>query len=79
MEVKRITVLGAGLMGHGITQVAAQIGKYEVTMRDIEQKLIENGMSMIRGSLQKFLSKGQISETEMSVVLARIHPVLGQK
>lgn len=79
MEVKRITVLGAGLMGHGITQVAAQIGKYDVTMRDIEQRFIDNGMSMIRGSLQKFLSKGQISEAEMSAVLARIHPALDLK
>ena len=42
MEIKKITVLGAGLMGHGITQVAAQIGKYEVTMRDIEQRFVDN-------------------------------------
>ncbi|MEM3824459.1 MAG: 3-hydroxyacyl-CoA dehydrogenase NAD-binding domain-containing protein, partial [Candidatus Bathyarchaeia archaeon] len=79
MEVKRIAVLGAGLMGHGITQVAAQIGKYEVYMRDIEQRFIDNGMNMIRTSLQKFVSKGQITEQQMNETLARIHPTLDFK
>jgi len=78
-EIRKIAVLGAGLMGHGIAQVAAQIGKYEVNMRDIEQKFVENGMNMIRGSLQRFLSKGQITEAEMNETLARIHPMLDLK
>lgn len=79
MEVRNIAVLGAGLMGHGITQVAAQIGKYEVYMRDIEQRFIDNGMNMIKASLQKFVSKGQITEQQMSETLARIHPTLDLK
>jgi 3-hydroxybutyryl-CoA dehydrogenase len=79
MGVNRIAVLGAGLMGHGITQVAAQIGKYEVDMRDIEQRFIDNGMNMMRSSLQRFLSKGQITEAQMNEVLARIHPTLNLK
>ncbi len=79
MEVKRITVLGAGLMGHGITQVAAQTGKYEVVMRDIEQRFIDNGMNMIRGSLQKFVSKTQITQAQMDEILVRIHPTLDLK
>lgn len=66
-------------MGHGITQVAAQIGKYEVYMRDIEQRFIDNGINMIRKSLQKFVSKGQITEAEMNETLARIHPTLDLK
>ena len=78
-EIRKIAVLGAGLMGHGITQVAAQVGKYEVNMRDIEQKFIDNGMNMIRGSLQKFFSKGQITEAQMNETLARIHPMLDLK
>ncbi|NWF86885.1 3-hydroxyacyl-CoA dehydrogenase family protein [Candidatus Bathyarchaeota archaeon] len=77
--MKKITVLGAGLMGHGIAQVAAQIGKYDVTMRDIEQRFIDNGINMIRTSLQKFVSKGQITETEMNETLARIHTTLDLK
>ncbi len=79
MEVERITVLGAGLMGHGITQVAAQIGKYEVTMRDIEQKFVDNGMNMIRESLQRFVKKGQLTENQLNEILARIHPTLSLK
>ena len=79
MEIKKIAVLGAGLMGHGITQVAAQVGKYEVNMRDIEQRFIDNGMNMIRTSLQKFLSKGQISEQQMNETIDRIHPTLDLK
>jgi len=79
MEIKKITVLGAGLMGHGITQVAAQIGKYEVTMRDIEQRFVDNGMNMIRESLQRFVKKAQITEAQMNEILSRIHPSLDLK
>jgi 3-hydroxybutyryl-CoA dehydrogenase len=79
MEVKKIAVLGAGLMGHGIAQVAAQVGKYEVSMRDIEQRFLDSGINMIRTSLQRFLSKGQITEEEMNAILARIHPTLDLK
>ncbi len=79
IEIKRIAVLGAGLMGHGIAQVATQVGKYEVNMRDVEQRFIDGGMSMIRDSLQRFVKKAQLSEAEMNAILARIHPMLGLK
>jgi 3-hydroxybutyryl-CoA dehydrogenase len=78
-EIRKIAVLGAGLMGHGITQVVAQVGKYEVYMRDVEQRFIDNGMNMIHNSLQRFQSKGQITEAEMNEILARIHPTLDLK
>jgi len=78
-EIKKVAVLGAGLMGHGITQVAAQTGKYEVWMRDIEQRFVDNGLSMIRGSLQRFVSKGQITEQQMTEILSRIHPAVDLK
>jgi len=76
VEIKRIAVLGAGLMGHGIAQVAAQIGKYEVNLRDVEQRFIDNGVSMIRESLQRFVKKGQLTEADMNATLARIHATL---
>ena len=79
LEVKTIAVLGAGLMGHGIAQVAAQFGKYGVYLRDVEQRFLENGMNMIRSSLQRFLSKGQITEMEFNEILARIHPTTDLK
>jgi 3-hydroxybutyryl-CoA dehydrogenase len=78
-DIKRVTVLGAGLMGHGIAQVAAQIGKYEVNLRDVEQRFIDSGMNMIKDSLQRFVKKGQLSEAETKAILARIHPTLELK
>jgi len=79
MEVKKVTVLGAGLMGHGIAQVSAQVGKYEVNLRDIKQEFIDSGMGMIKGSLQKFVSKGTISEKDMNETLGRIHSMIDLK
>jgi 3-hydroxybutyryl-CoA dehydrogenase len=79
MEVKRVAVLGAGLMGHGITQVCAQVGKFDVAMRDIEQRFIDNGMKMIQDSLQRFVKKGSMSEQESEEILRRIHPTLDLK
>lgn len=77
--VKRIAVLGAGLMGHGIAQVAAQVGKYDANLRDIEQRFVDAGMNMIRESLNRFVKKGQLSEEEMKAVLGRVHPMLDLK
>lgn len=75
-EIKKIAVLGAGLMGHGIAQVAAQVGEYEVNLRDVEQRFVDSGVGMIRESLQRFVKKGQLTEAEMNATLARMHPTL---
>src|SRR3972149_3400798 len=79
MEIMKVTVLGAGLMGHGITQVAAQIGKYDVYMRDIKQEFLDNGMRMINDSLQRFVRKGEMTDDEAKQILSRIHPTLDLK
>ena len=76
MGIRKVAVLGAGLMGHGIAQVAAHMAKYEVSLIDVKQEFLDNGMKMIRGSLQKFLEKGKISEEEMDKILGRIHPTV---
>ena len=76
MEINKIAVLGAGLMGHGICQVAAQIGGYHVSLRDVEQRFLDSGMKMIRMSLQKFESKGQLESGEAKQIVERIHPTL---
>jgi len=76
MEVREIAVLGAGLMGHGICQIAAQNGGYIVNLRDVEQRFIEGGMAMIKSSLQKFQSKGELTEGQVSEIRARVHPTL---
>ena len=79
MEVKKVAVLGAGLMGHGIAQVAAQAAKYEVSLRDVKQEFLDNGMNMIKNSLQSFLKKEKISEKEVDETLKRIRPTLDLK
>jgi 3-hydroxybutyryl-CoA dehydrogenase len=79
MEIKNITVLGAGLMGHGITQVAAQTANYEVYMRDIKQEFLDNGIKMINDSLQRFVKKGEMTDAQVKEVLSRIHPTLDLK
>jgi len=79
LEVRKVAVLGAGLMGHGICQVAAQNGGYEVNLRDIEQRFLDSGMAMIKNSLQKFQSKGKITEGQVAETLKRIHPTLDLK
>ncbi len=79
MEVKKVAVLGAGLMGHGIAQVAAQVAKYDVGLRDVKQEFLDNGMNMMKKSLQSFLKRGKISEKEVEETLKRIHPTLDIK
>jgi len=76
MEITRVAVLGAGTMGHGIAQVFAQVGKYDVNIRDVEQRFIDNGMSMINDSLSRFVKKGMLDEKESVATLNRIHATL---
>ncbi|MDK2794827.1 MAG: enoyl-CoA hydratase / 3-hydroxyacyl-CoA dehydrogenase [Archaeoglobaceae archaeon] len=73
-RIKKIAVLGAGLMGHGIAEVCAMAG-YEVAMRDIKQEFLDKGMSMIKDSLVKMESKGKLKEPA-NTILGRIKPVL---
>jgi len=75
LEVKKIAVLGAGLMGHGICQVAAQSG-FHVWLRDVEQRFVDNGMDMIRKSLARFESKGTLTKEQVDEILDRIHPTI---
>jgi 3-hydroxybutyryl-CoA dehydrogenase len=62
MEIKKIFVAGAGLMGGGITQVCAQAG-YEVVMRDLTDEIVENGLKNIRWSVGKLVEKGKAQGT----------------
>ena len=73
-KITRIAVVGAGLMGHGIAQVAAQFGKYEVNLCDVNQELLNNALGLIGESLSKFSRSGKITQKEMKIILKRIHP-----
>ena len=57
MEIKTVAVIGAGTMGNGIAQVAAQAG-YNVIMTDIKDEFLAKGMSTIGGSLDRLIKKG---------------------
>lgn len=78
MEIKKLCVLGAGLMGNGIAQICAQAG-YEVFMRDIEQRFIDGGMNTIRKNLNRDVEKGKITKDQMDAILGRIKPTLDLK
>lgn len=75
MEVKTIGVVGAGQMGSGIAQVAAQAG-YQVVLVDVAESFLERGLNTIRRSLGKFLEKGRISQEAHDAALARIRTAL---
>lgn len=78
MEIKKIAVLGAGQMGNGIAHVCAQAG-YQVKMRDIEQKFIDNGMATIKKNLDRGVSKGKMTQEEEDTILGRIKGVINLK
>ena len=76
MTSGKVTVLGAGLMGHGIAQVASQTGGYDVSMLDVEQSFVDKGMKMIEESVGKFVEKGKLTKEQGDETLGRIHPTL---
>jgi 3-hydroxybutyryl-CoA dehydrogenase len=78
MEIKKVCVLGAGLMGNGIAQVCAQAG-LEVTLRDIEQRFVDGGMNTIKKNLSRDVEKGKMAKEQMDAILGRIKPTLDLK
>lgn len=75
MNLKNITVLGSGVMGHGIAQVAATAG-YNVILRDIKQEFLDKAVEKIKWSLDKLVSKEKISKEERDSIFSRIKPVV---
>ncbi|MBV0903345.1 3-hydroxyacyl-CoA dehydrogenase/enoyl-CoA hydratase family protein [Haloarcula salina] len=74
-DIDTIAVLGAGNMGHGITEVAALAG-YEVRMRDIKDEFVQNGYDNIEWSLNKLAEKDQLSQEEADAALDRVTPLV---
>jgi 3-hydroxybutyryl-CoA dehydrogenase len=71
MNIKKIGVLGAGAMGNGIAQLAAQIG-CNVILRDIKDEYVERGMKNIDKFLSKSVEKGKMQAAEKNAVMGRI-------
>jgi 3-hydroxybutyryl-CoA dehydrogenase len=70
MEIKKVFIVGAGLMGSGIAQVCAQSG-VTVILNDISQEVIEKGLKNIAWSVSKFIEKGKLME-DKEIILNRI-------
>jgi 3-hydroxybutyryl-CoA dehydrogenase len=66
MAIKKVGVLGCGLMGSGIAQVAATAG-FDVTVLEADQKFIDKGFAGIEKSLAKFAEKGKLKDTPEAV------------
>ena len=71
MKIKKVCVLGAGIMGSGIAQVVAAAG-FDVTMRDIEDHFVEKGLSTIKFHLDRAVEKEKIKTKEAKAILGRI-------
>ena len=71
MGVKKIGVIGAGTMGHGISLVAAKAG-FDVTMQDIKDEFVQKGLSKIERFLDKSIEKGKMTAEEKKKILSKI-------
>jgi 3-hydroxybutyryl-CoA dehydrogenase len=78
-EIRRVTVIGAGAMGHGIAQVAAAAG-FEVRLNDVSSEAVDKGLAGIRRNLDKGVEKGKVTPEAREATLARIEgePELGR-
>lgn len=76
MEIRKLGVVGAGTMGNGIAQVAAQIG-CDVVMSDIEMRFVEGGMKKIEGFLAKSVEKGKMDAKDKDAIFGRIKGTVG--
>ena len=74
-DVKKIGVLGTGIMGAGIAEVCARAG-YSVVMRDISEEFVKKGFERIKISLTKAVERGKITKEEFNAVLNRIKGVV---
>ena len=71
MEIKKVGVVGCGLMGSGIVEVCARAG-YDVVVSEINDEFLQKGMDRINKSLSRAVSKGKVTQEEMNATLARI-------
>lgn len=71
MEIKKVGVVGCGLMGSGIAQVCAQSG-YQVVVLEVNDKLLKKGLASIDSVLARRVEKGSISQQDKDATMARI-------
>ncbi|MDH4137675.1 MAG: 3-hydroxybutyryl-CoA dehydrogenase [Anaerolineae bacterium] len=71
MEIKKVGVVGCGLMGSGIVEVCAKAG-YEVVVSEINDEFLQKGLGRLNKSLSRAVSKGKVTQEEMDAALARV-------
>jgi len=71
MEIKKVGVLGCGLMGAGIAQTAASAG-FETTVREVSEELLQKGFAAIEKSLERFAAKGTITPEQQKQTRDRL-------
>jgi len=76
MEIKKVGVVGCGLMGHGIAQVSAQSG-YDVVVREVSQEKLDSGLGKINKQLARAVEKGRMEQSQADDVTGRIKGTLG--
>ncbi len=75
MEISKLGVVGCGLMGHGIAQVAAQAG-YDVVVREVDQDKLDKGIGRIEKQLARAVEKGRMEQADADAVRGRIEGTL---
>jgi len=71
MQIRKIGVVGAGIMGSGIAQVSSSAG-YDVVLNDIEDQFVDRGLASISNSLARMVKKEKITSDEKNVIIGRI-------
>ena len=72
MEIRRVGVVGCGLMGSGIAEVAAKSG-FDVIVREVDDEVVENGKSRIRKSMDRAVEKEKMTLSEQEVAWGHLH------
>ena len=75
MEISKVGVLGAGLMGHGIAQVSAEAG-YDVVLREVDDGRLQKGIGRIEKQLARAVEKGKAEQSQADEVRGRINGTL---
>jgi 3-hydroxybutyryl-CoA dehydrogenase len=75
MEIKKVGIVGCGLMGSGIVETCARAG-YDVVVQEVSQELLDRGLARVGKSLQKAVSRGKIEQAQADAALARIEGTL---
>ena len=71
MDIQLVGVVGIGLMGSGIVETCARAG-FDIFAREVNETLIDRGLTYLRGSLDRGVKRGKLSQDEMEAALARV-------